>query len=102
MTPPNSAEKFMFAKLCKDSVAAWDFKELVFFATDSLMEELEKQYTFGDLKQVGSQQDLLNSFGEYVENEFKETFSAVYSAELLQTVRRRDFPRALQELLVAT
>jgi len=85
LVPPNSAEKFMLSKLCKDSVAAWDFKELVFFATDSLIENLEQQYTFRDLKQVGSQQNLLNSFGEYVESEFEETFSAHILPELLQS-----------------
>ncbi len=84
LVPPNSAERFMFSKLCKDSTAAWDFKELVFFATDSLLENLERQYTFGDLKQVGSQQDLLNDFGEYIESEFEETFSARILPELLQ------------------
>jgi len=85
LVPPNSAEKFMFSRLCKDSAAAWDFKELVFFTTDSLMESLEQQYTFGDLRQIGSQQNLLNSFGEYVESEFEETFSAHILPELLQS-----------------
>lgn len=84
MVPPNSAEKFMFSKLCKDTAAVWDFKELVIFATDGLMESLEQQHTFGDLKQVGPQQDLLKSFGEYVESEFEETFSALILPELLQ------------------
>jgi hypothetical protein len=84
LVPPNSAEKFMLSKLCKDSTASWDFKELAFFATDSLMENLEQQLTFGDLKRVGSQQNLLNNFGEYVESEFNETFSAQILPELLQ------------------
>jgi hypothetical protein len=85
LVPPNSAEKFMFSKLCKDSVADWDFKELVFFATDSLMENLQQQYTFGDLKQVGSQQNLINGFSGYIEDEFEETFSALILPELLQS-----------------
>ncbi len=46
MTPPNSAEKYMFAKLCKDSVAAWDVKEVAFFATDSFISELQQQCSF--------------------------------------------------------
>jgi hypothetical protein len=84
LVPPNAAEKFMFSRLCKDSIANWDFKEMVFFATDSLLENLERQYTFGDLKQLGSQQNLLQAFGEYYENEFEETFSAYILPELLQ------------------
>ncbi|GEM_PF-1020911 len=85
MPLPNPGEKYMFSRLCKDSSANWDFKELVFFATDGLLDTLQQQYAFSDLKRTGSSRNLLGGFVDYVESEFEQTFASWVLPDLIQT-----------------
>jgi hypothetical protein len=85
MSLPNSAEKYMFSRLCKDTVAAWEFKDLTFFATDGLLDTLQQKNSFADLKQIGSQQSRVDDLIGYYEGEFEQTFSSLILPDLIQS-----------------
>lgn len=85
MTPPNSAERYMLARLCKDSTADWEFKKLTLFFTDSTANELENRLSFSALGVKEDQSGMMSDFVDYVNDEFKETFGAKVVPDLIQT-----------------
>jgi hypothetical protein len=84
MDPPNSAERYMLARLCKDSTADWEFKKLTMFFTDSTARELGNEVSFSELGVERDQGDMLHDFVDYVNDEFKEAFGAKVVPDLIQ------------------
>jgi hypothetical protein len=82
--PPNSAEKYMFRKLCSDTAAFWEFKELAMIATDGTIAEFENKFQFGPSRKTTPGTDPLAAFVDYTKGELEESFSASVLSDLLQ------------------
>ncbi len=91
MSLPNRAERYMFNKHCKDTVADWDFRKVAFVFTDSTWRELEGRFEFSALGKNDGAQGQLDDFIKYIEGEFEESFPALLLSDLLQPWRKRSF-----------
>lgn len=84
MLPPNRAERYMFAKLCTDTLADWEFSKAAFFFTDSTENELLDKLTFAPAGEKSGAEGLISDFMHYIEDEFKESFAAKIVPDLVQ------------------
>lgn len=82
---PNRAERYMFEKLCHDTMASWAFGELAIVATDSFVIELKNKFNFTPLEKANRGTDLLTALIDYTESKFEESFSAVVLPNLLNS-----------------
>ena len=84
MVPPTPPRNNMLTKLCKDSIAAWEFKELAIFATDDLFVTLKAKQDISSLNRIGGEKQLLSDFTEYTQDEFEVSLASQILPELLQ------------------
>lgn len=91
MQLPHEAERYMFHKHCRDTLADWESREIALIFTDSTHLQLTNTLALAPLDKKDRADKQLGDFIDYIEDEFEESVPALLLNDLLQPWREKSF-----------